>query len=58
MRAIEARVRGAGLSGVPSIIVNRRVAVMGVQDPDTIVSAIDQALFHPLSSSGDGQVIH
>jgi predicted DsbA family dithiol-disulfide isomerase len=58
VRAIEARVRGAGLSGVPSIIVNRRVAVMGVQDPDTIVSAIDQALFHPLSSSGDGQVIH
>jgi predicted DsbA family dithiol-disulfide isomerase len=58
VRAMEARVRGAGLSGVPSIIVNKRVAVMGVQDPDTIVSAIDQALFHSLSSPEEGQVIH
>ena len=58
VRAMEARVRGAGLSGVPSIIVNKRVAVMGVQDRDTIVSVIDQALFHSLSSPEKGQVIH
>lgn len=58
VRAMEARVRGAGLSGVPSIIVNKRVAVMGVQDAETIVSVIDQALFHDLATGEEGQVFH
>jgi predicted DsbA family dithiol-disulfide isomerase len=58
VRAMEARVRGAGLSGVPSIIVNRRIAVMGVQDTATIVSIIDQALFHDLESPENGAVVH
>lgn len=58
VRAMEARVKGAGLSGVPSIIVNQRVAIMGVQDAETIVSVIDQALFHDLASADEVQVIH
>ena len=54
----EAEVRGAGLTGVPSIIINRRLAVLGVQDSDTILSAIEQALFHELPERVSPALLH
>lgn len=54
----EARARGAGLTGVPTLVLNGRVAVLGVQEPDVILSAIDQALFHELPESPEPYQIH
>ncbi len=51
----QARIRNAGLTGVPGLIVNGTVAVLGAQEPDTIVAAIDQALF-PALQGDDGPV--
>ena len=54
----EARARGAGLTGVPTLVLNGRVAVLGVQDPDVIVEAIDQALFHDLPETPEPGELH
>ena len=48
VRVTESQVRDAGLTGVPTIVFNRRLAVSGVHDPDVLVSVIDRALFHEL----------
>jgi predicted DsbA family dithiol-disulfide isomerase len=56
--ARQARVRYSGLTAVPGLIVNGRVAVLGAQDPETIVSAIDQALFPGLQPEADGLIVH
>lgn len=58
VRTREAQARSVGLIGVPSIIVNGQLAVMGVQDSDTILAAIDQALFHELSDTPHTGVVH
>ena len=58
VRTREAQARSAGLIGVPSIIVNGQLAVMGVQGTDTILAAIDQALFHELSDAPGAGVVH
>ena len=36
--------RSAGIGGVPFFIFNRRIGVSGAQDPDTLFSAMEQAL--------------
>jgi predicted DsbA family dithiol-disulfide isomerase len=36
--------RGAGISGVPFFIFNRRIGVSGAQDPETLLAAMEQAL--------------
>jgi predicted DsbA family dithiol-disulfide isomerase len=58
VRSREAQARSVGLVGVPSIIVNGHLAVMGVQGSDTILAAIDQALFHELSDTPGAGVVH
>jgi predicted DsbA family dithiol-disulfide isomerase len=45
VRTREAHARSAGLTGVPSTVVNGVVAMIGVQEPETILSVIDKALF-------------
>jgi predicted DsbA family dithiol-disulfide isomerase len=45
VRARQAQVQGAGLNGVPGIVVNGRYAVMGVPEPEVLVAAMDRALF-------------
>lgn len=40
----DAEARGAGISGVPFFIFNRRIGVSGAQDPETLLSAMEQAL--------------
>ena len=45
VRARQAEVQGAGLNGVPGIVFNGRYAVMGVQEPEVLLAAIDRALF-------------
>jgi len=51
VRSMEARVRGAGLTGVPSLIVNGRLAISGVHDSDVLLQVIDRALFEDLPES-------
>lgn len=48
VRARQAEVVGAGLNGVPGIVFNGRYAVMGVQEPEVLVAAMDRALFEGL----------
>jgi len=40
----DAEARGAGISGVPFFIFNRKIGVSGAQDPETLLSAMEQAL--------------
>ena len=48
VRARQAQIQGAGLNGVPGVVFNGRYAVMGVQEPEVLVAAIDRALFEGL----------
>jgi predicted DsbA family dithiol-disulfide isomerase len=58
VRLIEARVREAGFTGVPTFVVNERIAFAGVQEPETIVAAIDKALFHGLPDEDEPARLH
>ena len=58
VRTREAQARSVGLIGVPSIIVNGQLAIMGVQDSNTILAAIEQALFHELPETPQAGVLH
>ncbi|UCC14600.1 MAG: DsbA family oxidoreductase [Gammaproteobacteria bacterium] len=58
VRLIEARIREAGFTGVPTFVVNERVAFGGVQEPDTILAAIDKALFHGLPEDEEPPRLH
>jgi predicted DsbA family dithiol-disulfide isomerase len=50
VRARQAEVQGAGLNGVPGVVFNGRYAVMGVQEPEVLIAAMDRALFEELDS--------
>jgi predicted DsbA family dithiol-disulfide isomerase len=54
----QARIRRSGLTGVPGLIVNGTVAVLGAQEPETIVAAIDQALFPALQGEDGPVTVH
>lgn len=41
----EAQVRASGLSGVPGFMLNRRLLLVGAQEPDVIINAFDRAMF-------------
>ncbi len=41
----EAQVRSSGMAGVPGILVNRRLLMVGAQDTETIINAFDRAMF-------------
>lgn len=48
VRARQAQAQVAGLTGVPGTVFNSRYAVMGVQEPEVLVAAMDRALFDDL----------
>jgi predicted DsbA family dithiol-disulfide isomerase len=58
VRVTESQIRSAGLTGVPSFVVNRRLAVSGVHDPALLVSVIDKALFHELPEEPTPSQLH
>lgn len=58
VRSREARVRSAGLTGVPSLIVNGRLAISGVHDPEVLLQVIDRALFEDLPESPSLHSLH
>ena len=41
----EGQVRSSGIAGVPGFLLNRRLLLVGAQDPDSIVNAFDRAMF-------------
>lgn len=52
------RLRQLGLSGVPNILLNRRVAVSGVQDTDALIRALDYAVFGLPGKDDPPAVVH
>ena len=56
--AEEQRMRGLGISGVPSLLINGRVLVPGPADVDTYVQALDQALFPELPAGPNRRRLH
>ena len=58
VRAVEHQLRKAGIVAVPNIVLNGRVTVAGAQDPATIVSAIDEALFTRETGPGFSDKVH
>lgn len=43
--AREGRVRASGIKGVPGFLLNRRMLMIGAQEPDAMVNAFDRAMF-------------
>ena len=41
----EGQVRASGIAGVPGYLLNRRLLLIGAQEPDAMVNAFDQAMF-------------
>jgi predicted DsbA family dithiol-disulfide isomerase len=58
VQGIDANHRSQGVHGVPHYVFNGRVAVAGVQDTDTLITALDYALFQPLPEIGDRAALH
>jgi len=58
VRSMEARVRSAGLTGVPSLIVNGRLAITGVHDPEVLLQVVDRALFQDLPEKPPRGALH
>lgn len=58
VRSREARVRQSGLTAVPSLIVNGRLAISGVHEPEVLLQVIDRALFEGLPESPAGKALH
>ena len=56
--AHQSRILEAGLTGVPGLILNGRVAVLGAQEPEALVQAIDQALFPGLQADQGPVTVH
>ena len=58
VRVRESTARSAGLTGVPTIVVNGQVAVLGLQEPEILLAAIDSALFSELPANPDKALLH
>jgi predicted DsbA family dithiol-disulfide isomerase len=58
VRVTESQVRQSGLTGVPSFIINGRVAVSGVHEPAVLVSVIEKALFGELPEDPEPGQLH
>ena len=41
----EGQVRASGITGVPGFLLNRRLLIVGAQEPDAMVNAFDRAMF-------------
>jgi predicted DsbA family dithiol-disulfide isomerase len=51
VRALDARVRELGVTGVPFFIFDNRVAVSGAQESATLVEVIEEALAQPVDAA-------
>ncbi|MBL0291020.1 MAG: DsbA family oxidoreductase [Betaproteobacteria bacterium] len=51
VRALDARVRELGVTGVPFFIFDNRVAVAGAQEPEALIEAIEEALAAPVDAA-------
>jgi predicted DsbA family dithiol-disulfide isomerase len=58
VRVTESRARSVGLTGVPSFIVNKRLAVTGVHEPEVLLSVVERALFQDLPESPLPEQLH
>lgn len=56
--AEQARLREAGLSAVPSLLLNRRLAVSGAAQPEVLLRAFDYAVFGPPAQQAGPPVMH
>jgi predicted DsbA family dithiol-disulfide isomerase len=51
VRALDARVRELGVTGVPFFIFDNRVAVAGAQEPEALIEAVEEALAAPVDAA-------
>lgn len=58
VRVTESRARSVGLVGVPSFVVNKRLAVTGVHEPEILLSVVEKALFSGLPEDPDPSQLH
>jgi predicted DsbA family dithiol-disulfide isomerase len=58
VQAMDTNHRLQGVLSVPHYVFNARVAVAGVQDTDTLITALDYALFQPMPEIGDRASLH
>ena len=58
VRVRESTARSAGLTGVPTFVVNGQVAVLGLQEPEILLAAIDRALFSELPADPNEALLH
>ena len=56
--AEEAQARGAGVTGVPDFMVNKRLFVVGAQSESTLLGVFDRALFGEESERPVSDTIH
>lgn len=56
--ANEATARNAGVAGVPNFLINQSVFVVGAQEHEQLVGAIDRALFGDDSEDSDSSILH
>ena len=56
--ANEATARNAGVAGVPNFLINQRVFVVGAQERDQLVTAMDRALFGDASADAETEILH
>ncbi len=54
----EAEVRASGLTGVPGVLLNRRLLVVGAQSTDTLVGAFDRAMFGEGTDAPTSPALH
>ncbi len=54
----EAEVRASGLTGVPGVLLNRRLLVVGAQSTDTLVGAFDRAMFGEGTDALESPALH
>ncbi len=57
VKANEKQARSAGITGVPNFLINKHVFVVGAQDRDQMVGAIDRAMFGDPQEQAD-QPLH
>jgi predicted DsbA family dithiol-disulfide isomerase len=58
VRVTESTARSAGLTGVPSFVINKRLAVTGVHEPEMLLSVVEKALFPDLPDSPTPDQLH
>jgi len=58
VRVTESRARSVGLTGVPSFVINKQLAVTGVHEPEVLLSVVERALFADLPDNPTPEHLH